>query len=90
MRKLAEGTFQKLKEVVRDFKKNYVNYAQSRRTAKLTHSAQAVCVPRLQLGKARKKNVGKMYWKNKRKCKYQKLVIIKSFFSVLSSLPQGP
>ena len=37
-----------------------------------------------------KKNVGKMYWKNKRKCKYQKLVSIKSLFSVLSSLPQGP
>ena len=26
-------------------KNNYVNYAQSRRTAKLIHSAEAVCVP---------------------------------------------
>ena len=37
-----------------------------------------------------KKNDGKMYWKNKRKCKSQKLVSFKSFFSVLNSLPQGP
>ena len=40
-------------------KKNYVNYAQSRRTAKLTHSAQAVCVRGLRLGKARKKMLAK-------------------------------